>query len=104
MVSDEFHVAGVCVIMKGRRKLHVADGHCTMKSKARQADTCAKAYHSSSSAGIIKAARNAGVKAIHPGYGFLSENTTFAKKCEAAGITFVGPKAETLEVRKTLNL
>ncbi len=49
-------------------------------------------------AGIIKAARNAGVDAIHPGYGFLSENAAFARKCEQAGITFVGPKPETLEV------
>ena len=45
---------------------------------------------------IIRIAKNAGVDAIHPGYGFLSENPTFAEACAAAGILFVGPKPEVL--------
>jgi acetyl-CoA carboxylase biotin carboxylase subunit len=40
---------------------------------------------------IIAAARHAEADAIHPGYGFLSENASFAKACEDAGITFIGP-------------
>ena len=40
---------------------------------------------------IIEAARAAGAEAIHPGYGFLSENPVFAEACAAAGIVFVGP-------------
>lgn len=48
---------------------------------------------------IIKVAKEAEVDAIHPGYGFLSENTTFARRCEEEGIVFIGPKAETIEVR-----
>src|ERR1044071_1902127 len=40
---------------------------------------------------IIRIARAAGVDAIHPGYGFLSENPAFAEACAAAGITFIGP-------------
>ena len=47
---------------------------------------------------IIRIAKEAEVDAIHPGYGFLSENAMFARKCAEAGITFVGPKPETIEV------
>ncbi|MCH4890731.1 pyruvate carboxylase [Acidaminobacter sp. JC074] len=43
---------------------------------------------------IIKIAKKKGVDAIHPGYGFLSENPVFSKKCEDAGIIFIGPSAE----------
>ena len=42
-------------------------------------------------AAILAAAKEAGATAIHPGYGFLSENVTFARACADAGITFVGP-------------
>jgi len=42
---------------------------------------------------IIHAAQNAGADAIHPGYGFLSENSRFAMACEEAGIVFIGPSA-----------
>src|ERR1700760_1754593 len=40
---------------------------------------------------IIDAARATGAQAVHPGYGFLSENEDFAHACEAAGIVFIGP-------------
>ncbi len=43
---------------------------------------------------ILAAARQAGADAIHPGYGFLSENANFVKRCEAAGLIFVGPSAK----------
>ena len=43
---------------------------------------------------ILSAATIAGVDAIHPGYGFLSENARFAEACEAHGFTFIGPTAE----------
>lgn len=46
---------------------------------------------------IIRIAKNCGVDAIHPGYGFLSENPALAQACEDAGITFVGPTVKILE-------
>ncbi|GAA1839372.1 acetyl-CoA carboxylase biotin carboxylase subunit [Pseudonocardia ailaonensis] len=46
---------------------------------------------------VIEAAKATGAEAIHPGYGFLSENTAFAAACEKAGITFVGPPASAIE-------
>ncbi|MEN9661286.1 MAG: hypothetical protein RL324_235 [Verrucomicrobiota bacterium] len=48
--------------------------------------------------GIIAIAKEKGVDAIHPGYGFLSENAAFARACRDAGIIFVGPSPELLEM------
>ena len=45
---------------------------------------------------IVRTAAECGADAIHPGYGFLSENPVLATICEAAGITFIGPKPETI--------
>ncbi|WP_271194299.1 urea carboxylase [Pseudomonas turukhanskensis] len=47
---------------------------------------------------ILAVAKQTGAQAIHPGYGFLSENAAFAEACEAAGIVFVGPTPEQLRV------
>jgi len=46
---------------------------------------------------ILKAAHEANVEAIHPGYGFLSENAAFAQACEKAGLTFIGPSVACLQ-------
>ena len=46
---------------------------------------------------ILEVAKAAGVDAIHPGYGFLSENTNFARACAKAGIVFIGPTPENIE-------
>ena len=47
---------------------------------------------------IIKVALNAEVDAIHPGYGFLSENGNFVDRCEKEGITFIGPSSEVIKM------
>jgi acetyl-CoA carboxylase biotin carboxylase subunit len=47
---------------------------------------------------IIKVARESGSEAIHPGYGFLSENAAFSQACEDAGIKFIGPKPFAIDV------
>src|SRR5262245_19066437 len=52
-------------------------------------------------AAILKAAHDTGAEAIHPGYGFLSENADFAEDCEKNGIVFLGPTAQQM---RTLGL
>ncbi|MDO8433060.1 MAG: carboxyl transferase domain-containing protein [Candidatus Binatus sp.] len=47
---------------------------------------------------MIAVAKDTGCDALHPGYGFLSENANFARRCAEEGITFVGPRAEILEL------
>ena len=48
--------------------------------------------------GVIAAAKASGANAIHPGYGFLSENSDFARRCREEGIVFIGPPVEMLEL------
>ena len=45
---------------------------------------------------ILQAARDTGAQAIHPGYGFLSENEAFAQACSEAGIAFIGPRPDSI--------
>ena len=47
---------------------------------------------------IVSAAKEVGADAVHPGYGFLSENATFAQLLSEAGITFIGPSPESLRL------
>ncbi len=46
---------------------------------------------------IIRIAKKTGAEAIHPGYGFLSENSHFVRRCEEEGLTFIGPRAEVMD-------
>src|SRR5207249_7407517 len=47
---------------------------------------------------IIEVAKRCGADAIHPGYGFLSERAAFARACKDAGIVFIGPSAESMDL------
>ena len=69
-------------------------------------EVCDEAYHIGNSPAtesylcaekILQVARSSGAQAIHPGYGFLSENAGFCRSCEAEGIVFIGPPASAIE-------
>ncbi len=88
----ELDVTGVAVYAEAdRASLHVSDApiaHCLGDGPA--------ALTYLDTAKILEIARREGVQAIHPGYGFLSENAAFGEACEAAGIAFIGPTGDQL--------
>ena len=71
--------------------------HVTLADRAHRIGPAAPADSYLSIDAILAAARESAADAIHPGYGFLSENSAFARACAAAGITFIGPPADAIE-------
>jgi 3-methylcrotonyl-CoA carboxylase alpha subunit len=70
--------------------------HVRLADEARRIGPAPAAESYLNGGAILDAARAAGAEAIHPGYGFLSENEDFAAACERAGIVFVGPSAQAI--------
>ncbi len=98
-----------CRVIRAARKMGIATVavysdadndalHVEMADEAVNIGPAAAAQSYLSIERIIAAARDTGAQAIHPGYGFLSENAGFARALEAAGITFIGPNVKAIEV------
>jgi urea carboxylase len=83
---DRMGIAGVAVYSE-------EDRHAMHVSAAREAVCLGGARSYLDAEAVIAAAKQTGAQAIHPGYGFLSENADFAEACERAGIVFIGPTA-----------
>ena len=89
----ELGIASVAVYSDAdRRALHVAVAD---EAHALHGNTSLETYLDIGK--ILDAARRSGVQAIHPGYGFLSENAAFARACAQAGFTFIGPTPDAME-------
>ncbi len=91
--ASELGIASVAVYSPD----DAASSHVRTAGEARElAGSGAAAYLDGPA--LVRAALDSGCDAVHPGYGFLSENAGFARACEAAGLTFVGPAPATLEL------
>lgn len=87
---DRMGVASVAVYSEADR--HAAHVAAASEAVAIGPPPAAQSYLNVDA--ILAAARETGAQAVHPGYGFLSENPDFAEACEAQGIRFIGPKPE----------
>ena len=76
-------------------------------AQAKHVQVCDEAVHIGGSAPkdsylrwerILQAAKDTGAQAVHPGYGFLSENAKFAEQCESCNIKFIGPKSKSIKM------
>jgi 3-methylcrotonyl-CoA carboxylase alpha subunit len=105
LVANRGEIA--CRIIRTARRMRIttiavysdadaASPHVSLADKAYPIGPADAASSYLNGARILKAAAEAGAEAIHPGYGFLSENGDFAEACERAGIVFIGPAAASI--------
>lgn len=96
-----------CRVAATAKRLNIASVavYSDADARAKHVDVCDEAVHVGGSAAsesylrierIVEAAKQTGAQAVHPGYGFLSENELFANACEEAGIVFIGPPVEAI--------
>src|SRR6478736_5224395 len=86
-----------CRVIRTCRRLAIRTVavHSSIDAHALHVELADEAYLSGDK--IIEVAKACGAEAIHPGYGFLSENEDFARAVEAAGLVFIGPTPEAIE-------
>lgn len=72
--------------------------HVRIADEARCIGPAASSESYLSSQAILKAAKATGAEAVHPGYGFLAENAQFARECAEAGLVFIGPSPEAMQL------
>ncbi len=87
---DKMHIASVAIYSDADR----FSRHVRMAGEAVRIGPAPAAQSYLNATAILDVAKRVGADAIHPGYGFLSENTAFAEACTAAGITFIGPEPQ----------
>jgi propionyl-CoA carboxylase alpha chain len=106
LVANRGEIA--CRIMRTARRLGIATVavyseadrsalHVEMADEAVPIGPAPAAASYLSTESILSACRKTGAEAVHPGYGFLSENASFARALEKAGIVFIGPPASAIE-------
>ena len=103
LIANRGEIACRVAATARRMGIRTAAVYSDADAHARHVMACDEAVHVGGSAPrdsylrwqrIIDAARATGAQAIHPGYGFLSENEDFAQACQDAGLVFIGPPAD----------
>ena len=105
LIANRGEIACRVAATARRMGIHTVAVYSDADAHAQHVQACDEAVHVGASAPkdsylrwerILQAAKDTGAQAVHPGYGFLSENEDFAKACAAAGLVFIGPPASAI--------
>ena len=105
LIANRGEIACRMAATARRMGIHTVAVYSDADAHAQHVQACDEAVHVGASAPkdsylrwerILQAAKDTGAQAVHPGYGFLSENEDFAKACAAAGLVFIGPPASAI--------